>query len=440
MKTEQALQEDLPFKSTKRGTKRNFRWTVVIWLLIGGIINYLDRTNLSIAAPAMIKELHLNNTAIGLFGTVFSWTYAVMQLPSGWLIDKFGAKRIYSIAVLWWSISTALTGACNKILTLVGARFLLGVGEAPCMPSNAKITSEWFPKSERGLATGFWDASSKVGPAVAPPILVAIQVAFGWRSLFFITGGIGIVFILLFMKFYKSPDQSKFLSKEEYDYIKAEGVESGDTLEHSKIKWRELFKYKSVWGMILGFFCTIWIWNIFLTFLPLYLLKTQHVSFKELGIYAAIPWIGGIFGNLVGGYITKFLADRNICSPINAKRGLIAVSALLAAAFVIILPFVHGLAITITLMTLALCVISAITGSAWALSGDVAPASMVGSVGSIQNFGGYFGGAFSPLVTGIILDATGSYSAAFISGGVIAGFAAFFYWFIVRDPIKPKVA
>jgi predicted MFS family arabinose efflux permease len=266
---------------------------------------------------------------------------------------------------------------------------------------------------------------------------VAIQVAFGWRSLFFITGGIGIVFILLFMKFYKSPDQSKFLSKEEYDYIKAEGGASTDTVESTNIKWRELFKYKSVWGMIFGFFCTIWIWNIFLTFLPLYLLNTQNVSFKELGIYAAIPWVGGIVGNLGGGYIAKKLSDKKICSPINAKRGLIAVSALLAAAFVIILPFVHGLAITITLMTLALCVISAITGSAWALSGDVAPPAMVGSVGAIQNFGGYFGGAFAPLVTGMILDATGSYSMAFISGGIIAGFAAFFYWFIVKEPIKP---
>jgi len=436
MKTEQALHNDLPVQTTKK----NFRWTVVIWLLIGGIINYLDRTNLSIAAPAMIKDLHLNNTHIGLMGTVFSWTYAVMQLPSGWLIDKFGAKRMFSIAVLWWSVATALTGACNKIGTLIGARFLLGVGEAPCMPSNAKMTSQWFPKSERGLATGFWDASSKVGPALAPPILVAIQVAFGWRALFFITGAIGVVFILLFMKFYKSPEKSKLLSKEEYEFIQAGGGASSDKVESANIKWSELFKYKSVWGMILGFFCTIWIWNIFLTFLPLYLLETQHISFKELGIYASIPWFGGIVGNLGGGYITKKLADKKICSPINAKRGLIAISALLAAAFVIVLPFVDGLGITITLMTLALCVISAITGSAWALSGDVAPPAMVGSVGAIQNFGGYFGGAFAPLVTGMIADATGSYSIAFITGGVIAGFAAFFYWFIVKEPIKTKEA
>jgi sugar phosphate permease len=431
MKTETTFQSNTNVKTTK-----NWRWSVVIWLLIGGIINYLDRTNLSIAAPEMIKELKLTNTDIGLMGTVFSWTYAVMQLPSGWLIDRFGAKRVYAVAVLWWSFATALTGACNKLSTLLGARFLLGVGEAPCMPTNAKLTSQWFPKKERGLATGIWDASSKVGPAIAPPLLVAIQVAFGWRSLFYITGAMGIIFILIFMKFYRSPDQSKVLSQEELAYIRQDGEAKNQNIQSSKIKWRDLFKYRSVWGMILGFFCTIWIWNIFLNFLPLYLLKTQNISFKELGIYASIPWIGGILGDVLGGYITKKLTDKGISSPINAKRGLIAISALAAAVLVIMIPFVHGLAISLTLMTLALGFISAITGSAWALSGDIAPPSMVGSVGAIQNFGGYFGGAFAPVVAGIIADSTGSYSLAFISGGIIAGCAAIFYWFVVKDPIK----
>jgi sugar phosphate permease len=416
--------------------KGNFRWTVVIWLLIGGIINYLDRTNLSIAAPEMIKELHLTNTEIGLMGTVFSWTYAVMQLPSGWLIDRFGAKKVFSIAVIWWSFATALTGACNKLGTFLGARFLLGVGEAPCMPSNGKITSQWFPKKERGLATGIWDSASKWGPALAPPILVSIMMAYGWRMMFYLTGIIGIIFILFFMKFYRNPEQSKGISKEELDYIQAEGGGSAESQQMSAIKWSDLFKHRSMWGMILGFFCTIWIWNIFLNFLPLYLLKAHHVQLKDLGIYASIPWVGGIIGDILGGYITKLLADKGIASPINAKRGLISVCAIISAVLVIIVPFVQSLAITITLFTLALAFISAITGSAWALAGDIAPASMVGSVGAIQNFGGYFGGAFSPLIAGMIADSTGSYSLAFISGGIIAGCTALCYWFIVRKAIE----
>jgi sugar phosphate permease len=431
------MKPELNTRTSTVMTGGNLRWTVVIWLLLGGIINYLDRTNLSIAAPEMIKELHLTATDIGLMGSVFSWTYAFCQLPSGWLIDRFGAKRVYSIAVLWWSIATAMTGACSKLGTLLGSRVLLGIGEAPCFPTNAKITSHWFPKKEHGLATGIWDASSKVGPALAPPILVALMVGYGWRALFYITGIIGIVFIICFMKFYKNPEHSRKLSAREMAYIKEDDRSNGQSSEQAtpKVKWSSLFKYRSVWGMILGFFCTIWIWNIFLNFLPMYLVKVHHLSLKDLGIYAAIPWVGGIFGDVFGGYVGKKLTDNGIATPINAKRIIITVCALLSAVVVIAVPFVNGLGITITLFTLALCFTSAITGSAWALAGDIAPPSMVGSVGSIQNFGGYFGGAFSPVIAGMIVDGTGSYSLAFISGGIIAGCAALCYWFIVKDPI-----
>ncbi|MCQ6264763.1 MFS transporter [Fictibacillus sp. WQ 8-8] len=415
---------------------RKFRWTVVVWLLIGGIINYLDRANLSIAAPEMMKELGLTATDIGLLGTVFSWSYALMQLPSGWLIDRFGTKRVYTIALIWWSGATMLTGAVHKMSTFIMARVLLGVGEAPCFPTMAKITSYWFPKKERGLATGIWDSSSKWGPAIAPPLLVFLMVTFGWRALFYITGAIGIVFAIGFFIFYKNPDKSRKLSEMELEYIQSEGAGSEHSIQTSKIKWGELFKYRSVWGMILGFFCTIWIWNIFLVFLPLFLTNVHHVSLKELGIYAGIPWLGGIFGNIFGGYLTKKLVDKEVTSPIKAKRALISISAISAAIVVCAVPFVTGLAMTLTLLTLALCFISAMTGSAWALAGDIAPPSMVASVGAIQNFGGYFGGAFSPVIAGMIVDATGSYSLAFISGGLIAGCAALCYWFIVKNPIQ----
>ncbi|WP_110926745.1 MFS transporter [Bacillus massiliglaciei] len=417
---------------------RKFRWTVVIWLLIGGIINYLDRANLSIAAPEMMKELGLTVTQIGLLGTFFSWSYALMQLPAGWLIDRFGTKKVYTIALIWWSGATMLTGAVHKMGSFIAARILLGVGEAPCFPTMAKITANWFPKKERGLATGIWDSSSKWGPALAPPLLVFIMVTFGWRALFYITGLMGIIFAIGFMIFYKNPEQSKRLTKEEFDYIKSEGGGAEQGIQSSKIKWGALFKYRSMWGMILGFFCTIWIWNIFLVFLPLYLVDVHHVSLTEMGIYAGIPWLGGIFGNIFGGYLTKKWVDTGKTTPVKAKRILISVAAIMTTIVVCAVPLVKGLAITIALLTLALCFISSITGSAWALAGDIAPPSMVASVGAIQNFGGYFGGAFSPVVAGLIVDATGSYSLAFISGGLIAGGAAICYWFIVKDPIKEE--
>ncbi|WP_241840595.1 MFS transporter [Fictibacillus sp. S7] len=432
-----AMEANLQTKQVKTANlAKKFRWTVVIWLLIGGIINYLDRANLSIAAPQMMKDLGLTATDIGLLGTVFSWSYALMQLPAGWLIDRFGTKKVYTLALIWWSGATMLTGAVSKMGTFIFARVLLGVGEAPCFPTMAKITSYWFPKKERGLATGIWDSSSKWGPAIAPPLLVFIMVTFGWRALFYITGVLGIIFAIGFYVFYKNPDQSRKLTKQELDYIQSDGAGSEQSIQTSKIKWRELFKYRSVWGMILGFFCTIWIWNIFLVFLPLFLTNVHGVTLKELGIYAGIPWVGGIFGNIFGGYLTKKMVDKEMATPIKAKRIAISVSAICAAIVVCAVPFVESLAMTIALLTLALCFISAMTGSAWALAGDIAPPSMVASVGSIQNFGGYFGGAFSPVIAGLIVDSTGSYSLAFISGGVIAGCAALCYWFIVNKPIE----
>ena len=418
------------------------RWGVVVILLLGGIINYLDRAALSIAAPDMMKELNLSNTDIGLLGSVFALIYALCQLPSGWLVDKFGAKKIYGWAVTMWSGATMLTGACSSMASLVVARGILGVTEAPCWPGAAKITAAWFPKKERALATAFWDAASKWGPAVAPPILVAVLVMFGWRSLFFIAGGIGLVFVIFFFAFYHQPEKHPSLTKDELHYIVEGGGGTADISSQSaahKISWGSLFKYRAIWGMISGWFCYVWMMNIFTTFLPLYLMKTQNIELKALGIYAAIPYLGGIVGALIGGYISKWLLDSGLVKDsLQSKRVTISVAALLAGIAVIFVPMMTSLVSTMVILVIAMALLSALSATGWALPGDIAPPSMVASVGSIQNFGGYFAGSLSPLVTGFIADRTGSYTIAFVSGGVIAACAALCYWFIVKDPIVPQ--
>ncbi|WP_310634058.1 MULTISPECIES: MFS transporter [unclassified Paraburkholderia] len=424
-----------PASAAAATTRANFRWRVLIWLLIGGIINYLDRANLAIAAPGMIHDLGLTRTQIGLLGTVFAWTYAVMQLPAGWIIDRFGAKRAYAIGMIWWSLATWLTGVVGSIAGLVVMRVLLAVGEAPCWPTSAKITAAWFPAKERGFATGIWDSSSKWGPALAPALLVALMIAFGWRSLFHVTGAIGIVFAVLFLMLYRNPMQSKRLSREEFAYIEAGGGGHEQSLTNAPIKWRSLFASQSVWGMILGYFCAIWLWNLFLVFLPLYLLDRFHITLVQLGLYASIPWFGGAVGEIVAGYVATKLVDGGLATPIVAKRLMIVVTSLGAAVCAVALPFVDSIGATVTLMTLGLACIAATIGNAWALAGDIAPNSMIASVSAIQNFGGYFGGAFSPVVAGFIVDRTGSYLLAFVIGGAIAGCAALFYWFMARRAI-----
>ncbi|QQC66507.1 MFS transporter [Paraburkholderia ginsengisoli] len=431
----------LPLSATAAQPARiGYRWHVLFWLLVGGIINYLDRASLSIAAPGMIQELGLTRTQIGLLGSVFAWTYALMQLPAGWLIDRFGAKRAYALGMIWWSVATWLTGVVGSISALLVMRALLAVGEAPCWPTAAKITAAWFPAKERGFATGIWDSSSKWGPALAPAVLVALMIAFGWRSLFHVTGAFGIAFALLFLALYRNPRDSQRLSKSELEYIEAGGGGHERSLATSTLKWRRLFVRRSVWGMILGYFCTIWLWNIFLVFLPLYLLDRYHISFAQLGVVAGIPWVGGALGEIAVGYLAKKLVDRQLASAIGAKRLLIACCAAGAAVCAIALPFSQSLNMTLALFTVGLAFLAAMIGSAWALAADIAPSSMVASVSAIQNFGGYFGGAFSPLVAGFIVDTTGSYALAFISGGIIVGCAAPFYWFMARKPIVEDAA
>ncbi|AYD03538.1 MFS transporter [Neorhizobium sp. NCHU2750] len=416
------------------------RWLIVLILLVGGMVNFIDRTALSVAAPEMMKELQLTNSDIGLLGTVFSVIYALFQLPAGWLIDKLGAKRVYTMAMIFWSGATALTGVCSSKFALIAARGVLGVTEAPCWPSAAKITAAWFPKKERALATGIWDAASKWGPALAPPLLVFLMVSFGWRELFYIAGGFGILFGLLLIIAYHQPEKTTWLSKEELDYIKADGGGTAQTLGAGKnsIRWRDLFGYRAVWGMIIGWFCYIWMFNILTYFVPLYLLKTQNLNMQSMGFLASVPFFAGIVGAFLGGYVSKWLVDKGIASPLNAKRATISVSALLGGAALMIAPFFTSLGGTLILLSIGMAMLSSLSANGWALPGDVAPSSMVGSVGSIQNFGGYFAGSLSPLVTGMIADATGSYAMAFISGGFIAACSAICYWFIVRAPIEAE--
>lgn len=411
------------------------RWTVVAWLIAGGIINYLDRAVLSIAAPSMIVDLGLSRTDIGLMGSLFAWTYAVMQLPAGWLIDRLGAKRIFTGAMALWSAATVMTGAVTFFPALLASRFVLGIGEAPCFPVFAKLTSVWFPRAERSLAAGLWDSSSKFGPALAPVVLVGLLAAFGWRPLFVIAGGLGLVYALLFAAFYRDPARESRLGEAERNHIAAGGglVEQRSSVPLST--WGALFRSRTVWAMIGGYFCTIWIWNIFLVFLPLFLVDRFHLSLAQLGLYASIPWLGGAVGEITSGWLGKQMVDWGVASPIDTKRRTILVSALLTAVLVALLPEAQTIGAAIALMTAALFLISSITGSAWALSADVAPPGLTASVGAIQNFGGYLGGALSPALAGLIVDRTGSYALAFWSGAVIAAGAALFYMAGVRRPI-----
>lgn len=412
---------------------KNLRYLVLGWLLVAGLLNYLDRSAVSIAAPEMIKQLGLTKTDIGLLGTVFSWTYAFFQLPAGYLIDKFGPKKMYFIAVAVWSVASSLMAFGHSMVHFVAFRVLLGIGESPNSPNSSKITTQWFPREERGQASGIWDSGSKWGSAVAPPVLTLLMLAFGWRGMFIVIGILGLIVAIAFYMFYKAPEEAKNLSEEEYRHILA-GRDKTD-VPAADIPWLSFFKYRQTWGMMLGFFTSIWIWNIFITFLPLFLQDTLGVSIGKTGWVAAIPYLAAAIAGIYGGRITLMLVRRGGKSAMGSKRLVLVVAAVLTGILLVIVPFMHSLTGAIVVLCLALGLIAIIQSQSWALTSDIVPDTHAARFGSIMNFGGYFGGALAPVITGIVVDRTGSYTPSFILAGIIAALGALFFGLMVSKPI-----
>ena len=417
---------------------KNLRYWVLLWLLAAGVLNYMDRTSVSIAAPYMIEELGLTRTDIGLMGAIFSWTYAVCQLPAGYLIDKLGARRMYFIAVGMWSIATALMAVGQSMLHFLTFRFLLGVGESPNSPNCSKLATEWFPREERGQAAGIWDSGSKWGSAIAPPILTVLALTWGWRVMFLVVGLAGIVLAAAFWAWYRSPEQAKSLSDEEYRHIIAGRDDASKPAAH--LPWLSFFVHPQTWGMMLGFFSSIWIWNIFITFLPLFLQDTLGVSLANTGWAAAIPYLAAAIGAIYAGRVTLMLVRRSGMSSIKSKKAVLIWGCITLGVLLCVVPFVHDLVLAMVVLCIALALVAAIQAQSWALTSDIVPDTHAARFGGIMNFGGYFGGALAPIVTGVIVDNTGSYVLPFIVAGVIAALGAVFYGFMVHKPIHDQVA
>ncbi|GAA1936768.1 MFS transporter [Brevibacterium antiquum] len=341
-------------KQRRAASPGRARWWILGWLLAAMMINYMDRSSLSIAAPHMIDELGLTAADIGLLGTAFSLTYAFFQLPGGWLTDRLGAKPVYVIALGFWSIATSLMAFGHHMWHFMISRILLGVFEAPVSPTSAKIVSEWFPPRERGAAVGVYDSGSKWGPAVAPPILTFLILGFGWRAMFVILGVLGIIVAIGFWVFYRSPEHDRRVSAAELEHIRAREEDNNAPTGH--IPWLRLFTKPQTWAMVLGFVAVVWTLNIFVTFLPLMLGDIYSVADEALGWYTAIPFaVGGIGGILGGWFTTKYSRMRSHLAPLACKRRIAAVyGGALAICSILVGVTTGHFALQLTAMSMAL--------------------------------------------------------------------------------------
>ncbi|EGI5923381.1 MFS transporter [Salmonella enterica subsp. enterica serovar Colindale] len=407
-----------PLKLSRR------RWGIILILLLAAVVNYLDRANLSIANTTIAREFGFSGTEMGLLLSAFLWPYALANLPAGWLVDRFGAKKMFSSALTLWSVVTFLMGFVNGYSLFYGLRILLGVAESPFFTAGIKVTQGWFAEKERGLPTSIINTGSQIANAIAPPLLTVLLLWIGWRGMFICVGLMGIPLILAWLRFYRDPDAREAMLIHTGKMVV---TETGA----APVSWGELFRNKTTWFMIAGNFCimfTIW---VYLTWLPGYLETSLGFSLKQTGLIASIPFFAGILGVLCGGMISDRLIRKGV-SAVTSRKVPIVAGAALAACFVMPIPFVSHSGTAITLLTLGYFCSQMPSGVIWALAADMAPKEQVASLGAIQNFGGFLGAALAPVITGIILDVTGQFTNVFILGGGLLFLGACSYGFFVR--------
>ena len=425
-------------KAVKSPKLKKIQWVALTFLMLAGIVNYLDRSTLSIANHSISQEMGLNASQMGLLLSAFSIAYAFSQLPVGALLDKFGARAMLGLGMLVWSVAQLTGGLVQTLQQFLVARVFLGLGEAPQFPAGAKVVSEWFAVRERGGPTGIFVASSTIGPALAPPILTILMLSFGWRTMFIIMGALGIAVALGWYAFYRNRNEVE-LTSSELLYL-AEGDSGSNVVQKlSFSEWKNLFRHRTTWGMLFGFMGVIYMVWLYLTWLPAYLEHERHMSIARTGWVVSIPYIFGTLGMVSSGYIADWLMARGM-APLNSRKWPICVGLIGAACFTIPAAYTPSTVMAIVYISAAMAFVNMASGGAWALVSVAIPRHMVASLGSLQNFGGYLGGSLAPFITGVVVDQTHSFVNALLISAAVAFAAALVYMFVVVRPIESQAA
>jgi len=413
--------------------RTNIRWFFAIAFFIIGIIAYMDRSNISIIAGPMMEDLNMNKAQFGLLASFFSLGYALMQVPSGILAEKFGPKKMLTIALLWWSAFTILTGIVKNHGLLYFVRFLFGVGEAPMYPSNAVFNSYWFNKNEKGRASSALLAGSYFGPVIAPIVTIAIMNAFGWQAVFYIFGLVGILIAILWVIIAKDlPEQHKMVNEAEKRFI----METRDVVDTGKTTapWNVFFKRFSFYAIAAQYFVVQFVITLFLYWLPTYLHEQYHVNFKEMGFIAGAPWLAMFVIIMLGGTISDKILSLG-------KSKFVARSIIAILGFIV---FCISLFFALTTNNLYLCIIGfciclagvgASMGMSWATATDLGR-NFAGTVSGWMNLWGNIGGFLSPFLVGLLVDRIGWNSTLLLM--LIPAVFAIIMWFFIK-PDNPLV-
>lgn len=397
-----------------RFTLRHLRWYICVLLLLASSINYVDRQTLSVLKPHLEALLHWSESDYGWIVFGFTLAYAIMMTASGPLIDRQGTRRGFALSVAWWSLAAMAHALARGAFSFGVARFLLGAGEAGNFPASIKAVAEWFPPKERALATGIFNAGTNVGTVVAPPVVVWMTLRWGWQSAFIFTGGLGFLWLILWLLFYRLPRRHRWVTECELAVI-----ESGEpgAARRAKIPWRTILRYRQAWGFIVAKFMTDPIWWFYVYWLPSYLKQGRGFTLREIGLFAWIPfWTAG-FGSVAGGWLSGFLMKRG-WTVNGARKTAMAICAFSMPAGIAAV-FAPNAALALALISLSTSAHQGWSANVFTLASDMFPKEDVGAVVGLGGTGGAVGGMILALAAGYVLQWFHTYVPLFIIAGVM---------------------
>ncbi|CAH0142014.1 putative glucarate transporter [Massilia sp. Bi118] len=419
------------------------RWMILAMLFVITTINYADRATISIAAPGIKKELGLDAVQMGFVFSAFAWSYVIAQLPGGWLLDRFGSKITYFFSIFLWSVFTMLTGAAGflaggaAVTMLFALRLLVGAAEAPSFPGNSRIASAWFPTNERGLAAAIFNSAQYFATVLFAPIMGWLVHSYGWHSVFYVMGGLGIVMAFVWLKVIYGPKDHPSVSASELKYIQEggalvdlDGAQKAPAQVNTFACIKELLGNRMLLGVYIGQYCITTLTYFFLTWFPVYLVQERHMTILKAGFVASLPAIAGFLGGVFGGWLSDRLAKKGY--SLSVSRKLPIVIGMLLSMSMIACNYIETDMLVVAVMSLAFFG-KGVGALGWAVVSDTSPKEAGGLSGALFNTFGNTAGITTPIVIGFIVQGTGSFAGALVYVGANAALAIACYLFIVGD-------
>ncbi len=388
------------------------RWRIA-WLLgLGVLVNYFDRVNLSVSQAALYTSFGISAVTFGYLSGAYSWTYALCQLPMGVILDKFGIRRVGQYSIFLWGVASFAAAISPWLGGLFAARLLLGIGEAPTFPANAKAIGRWFPQHERSLATALFDSAAKFGSAIGVPLIGLLLIQIGWRWSFAATGLLSLLYLWLFLRVYRDPQDDPSLTKSESEYISAGSVIPAKVEDEAGPSLMTLLRHRKVIGLAIGFGSYNYVFYLLLTWLPSYLFTAMHLDLRQSFLYTGFPWLVATASDLlIGGWLADWLIQRGWNG--SAVRRTILIGGTACGLGILGAAGAHTPLVALLWISLSIGGLSAAAPIGWSIPALMIPRNSVGRVGGIVNFSNQLSGVAAPIVTGYLVQSLHSFSWAF---------------------------